>query len=493
MTFKFFDFDKLSQNFINFIELNEKDDYNVIIKVKDEKLFKAHSNILKCRSPYFRKELENITLNENNIKTIDKRNIPVQIFDIILTYIYGGIIKLENAETVFIFDLMMVACEFELEELTKELEIILIETKNSWLKLHFYKVYHSIFIKNNLKTLENFCNDIIANRPSLIFDTEHFNSLQESALVSLLKHDNFNLKEVKIWEYTIKWGIAQNPALPTNLEEWTNENFTTLKTTLQNCLPHIRYFNISNTDIWNKIKPYKKILDKQLWNDLKQYLAAPGQPVKSKVLLPRTILVKEPVHVKEPFSTIITYEHAAEISFWIDRKSIISSFFLINKSHGFELILRGSRNGFEPQTFWNTCHDHSDTVIIIKVKGTNEILGCYNPLAWDKTNLHNKWIETKDSFIFSLKNGDAQNSILSRVKNQQNAMFYAGLYPNNQRQYGLCFGNDMCMRSLCDNFTLDNECFCNHKDYEKPIRATTDKFAIEDYEIFKIIKKKKSS
>ena len=57
MSLKFFD--KLSQNFIEL--LDNKDDYNVIIEVKnEEKSFTAHSNILKYRSSYVRRELENI-------------------------------------------------------------------------------------------------------------------------------------------------------------------------------------------------------------------------------------------------------------------------------------------------------------------------------------------------------------------------------------------------------------------------------------------------
>ncbi|RHZ77712.1 hypothetical protein Glove_174g47 [Diversispora epigaea] len=487
MAYKFLD--KLSQNFIEL--LNDKDDYNVIIKVKNGKPFTAHSNVLKCRSPYFRKELENVTSNKNNIKTIDKRNISDQIFDIILKYIYGGIIELENAKTGFIFDLMMVASEFELEELFKKLETLLIETKSSWLKSHFSQVYHSIFSKDNFKALEKFCNDIIVKHPSLIFDAEDFNSLQESALVSLLKHDNLQLKEVKIWEYTIKWGIAQNPDLPTNLEEWTNKNFTALKSSLQQCLPYIRYFQIPGADLWSKIRPYKKILDKQLWEDLKQYFFTPDQPVKSNVLPPRTVLVQElPARIKEPsklFSTIITYEHVAEISSWIDRKSGIYS--LTNIPYEFELILRGSRNGLAPQTFWDICQDYANTVIIIKVKGTDEILGGYNPLTWRDSIFFFYLLNEKkeDIFIFSLKNGNVQNPILSRVKNSQNAIMNYNQNFDLLRSCGPRFGGgDLWMYSSSGDFTLGNECSCAKEHYEKPIRTTIDKFSIEDYEVFKV-------
>ncbi|RHZ60550.1 hypothetical protein Glove_352g31 [Diversispora epigaea] len=377
---------------------------------------------------YFCKELKNIIPNENNIKTITKPNISDEIFDIIL----------------------------------KECR-----TKSS------------IFSENNF-------NDFVAKYPNLIFDAEDFNSLQESALVSLLKGDDLQLEEVIIWEYIIKWGISQNPTLPEDLKEWNNENFTTLKITLQQCLPLIRYFHIPGTDVWSKVKPYKKILDKQLWEDLKQNFMAPDKPLKSIILPPRTILMPTAT-----FSVIITYEHVAEISSWIDCKS--SPYSLTNIPYEFQLILRGSTNGFAPQTFWDTCHGHASTVVIMKVKETEEILGGYNPLAWNSnaadTGSGGRWEKTDDSFTFSLKNGNKQNSILSKVKNRDSAIWNAN--ETSQMIYGPWFENGFGMSSYSSDFTVDNYSVCStNYDYEKPIRNTTENnFSIVNYEVFKVVKK----
>ncbi|RHZ89555.1 hypothetical protein Glove_13g111 [Diversispora epigaea] len=606
MSFKFFD--KLSQNFIEL--LSDKDDYNVIIEIENkEKSFTAHSNILKYRSPYFRKELENAQSNENKIKTIIKPNVssqifdvilkyiyggivnlenvetrfifdlmiaanefelkeltnkleillidtkaswlkthfsliyrtifnennfknlenycndilvrypslifdssdfaslPVsaltiikpnvssQIFDVILKYIYGGIVNLENVETRFIFDLMIAANEFELKELTNKLEILLIDTKASWLKTHFSLIYRTIFNENNFKNLENYCNDILVRYPSLIFDSSDFASLPVSALVSLLKRDDLQMEEVKIWDYVIKWGISQSPTLHTDLEEWSKENFLTLKITLQQCLPLIRYFHISNTELFDKIIPYKKILDKQLCKDIIQHLAAPDRPFKSIILPARSTLVTElpprtprtprTKETKESFSSIIFEEHAAEISSWIDRKTI--NYSTTNIPYKFELILSGTRDGFAPQTFWNICHGHAKTVVIAKVKWTDEILGGYNPLAWDNSNHEtSQWMETKDSFIFSLKNGDIQNSILSRIKNSLYAIRNES--KNRQNKVGPRFG-DFFLYSEKSDFALGNENFCYIKcdPHEKPIRkSSSDCFSIVNNEVFKI-------
>ncbi|RHZ87597.1 hypothetical protein Glove_33g275 [Diversispora epigaea] len=489
MSLKFFD--KLSQNFIEL--LNDKDDYNVIIEVENkEKSFTAHSNVLKYRSSYFRRKLENIQPNEKNIKIITKPSISSKILDVILKYVYVGIVNLEKVETRFIFDLMLIANEFELVELFNKLETILIEDKASWLKTHFSFVYRTIFVKENFKNLESFCNDIVVKYPNLIFDSSDFTSLPESSLVSLLKRYDLQMKEVEIWDYITKWGISQNPTLPTNLGDWAEENFVTLKTTLQQCLPHIRYFHITNIEIYEKIRPYKKILDKQLWEDIKQHQVAPDRPIKSNILPVRSILVTElPPRATEQkvlFSTIISEDHIAKISSWINHKTATYSTKKI--PYKFELILCGTRDGFAPQTFWNICHGDAYTIVVAKVKGTDEIIGGYNPLAWDNTlnGNSNIWMETKDSFIFSLKNGNIQNSILSRVKNPKMAIL--NVCKNNQKVYGPFFGYGFNLYSKKSNLNLDSlnfDNFLNH--YEKRIKTSSGKFSIDNYEVFKVIRK----
>ena len=61
--------------------------------------------------------------------------------------------------------------------------------------------------------------------------------------------------------------------------------------------------------------------------------------------------------------------------------------------------MRGTRDGFAPQTFCDICHGHTGTVVVVKVKGTDEIFGSYNSLAWDNSNINHQWIVINDSFI----------------------------------------------------------------------------------------------
>ncbi|RHZ59133.1 hypothetical protein Glove_365g224 [Diversispora epigaea] len=138
-----------------------------------------------------------------------------------------------------------------------------------------------------------------------------------------------------------------------------------------------------------------------------------------------------------------------------------------NIPYEFQLILRRSRDGFDHKTFWNMCHGHSGTIVHAKVAGTDEI------------------VETNNSFIFSLKNGNIQNSILSRVVDNSKAIFYRDSY--DQNFFGSFFGCcEFRMVSGVSDFTKDKECRCNniYNDiyYEKPIRTTRGLFSIVYYE-----------
>ncbi|RHZ58614.1 hypothetical protein Glove_372g40 [Diversispora epigaea] len=486
MKFKFLD--KLSQDFLEL--LNDKEEYNVVFEVdqnRDIKTFTAHSTILRCRSSYFNQELTN-TASDNHIKTISKPKISAQVFEIIIKYIYGGAVDTEILDTKTIYKLMIVANEFELKELSVELEKYLIDFKASWLKTHFSLVYHSIYKSDDkFNDLKNFYNTIITKYPNLIFGSIEFTSIHESALVSILKQDDLQMIETEIWDYVIKWGIARSSNLPKKLEDWSDENFLTLKTTLQQCLPLIRYFHMSILDVMNKIKPYKKIFDKQLWNDLTQYLSHPNRSFKSTILPPRSILIQKlPSRVNESFSNIISRNQAAEISSWIDCKS--TSYHPMNNPYKFQLILRGSKDGFAPRKFWDLCDGYARTIVVSKIKETNQIVGGYNPLVWDKSKYD--WMETDKSFIFSFKDSlTSTNPILSRVKEETCALWY----PSDKDIYGPRFGLDeFMMKSHVSNFTQDkqNKCMSScYNSYEKSIRTTNDEFSIIDYEVFRIIKK----
>ncbi|KAF0476383.1 serine-enriched protein [Gigaspora margarita] len=269
--------------------LKNSDEYNVIIEVgqtPNNQMFKAHSVILNSRCSYFKDKLDAITYNESNVKMIKQSNISVEVFNILIKYIYDGTISLEKVETSVIFDLLITSNEFGFKELVKHIQILFIENNTSWLHHNFSRVYQSSFKDNSFKDLQQFCANIISKHPNIIFDSEEFLTLPENILIFILKLNNLQIDEGKIWDYVIKWGIAQNPSLSSNPDQWSDLNFLSLKKTLQNCLPLIRYFQISGEDVFEKVRPYQKILEPTLWTDIMLKFMAPKKATSITSILP---------------------------------------------------------------------------------------------------------------------------------------------------------------------------------------------------------------
>ncbi|RIB18228.1 hypothetical protein C2G38_1365059 [Gigaspora rosea] len=149
------------------------------------------------------------------------------------------------------------------------------------------------------------------------------------------------MEEVNIWKRIIEWGIAQHSDIPSDPKNWSNENFLTMKATLKNCLPFIRYFQISSENVIDHLQPYRQILDNNLWDDIMKRLLFPNKPISSVILPPRVVLTQTLpprtteqfstiirtteqfstiIRTTEQFSTIISEAHAAEITSWIDKK-----------------------------------------------------------------------------------------------------------------------------------------------------------------------------
>ncbi|RHZ71576.1 hypothetical protein Glove_256g115 [Diversispora epigaea] len=462
---------------------------DVAIEVEDANVYKVHSNILQSRSPYFKNKFNEITFNDDHVKVLKLPNISVKVFDVII----DGKFSLEKLENSIIFDILIASNELELDELIEYLQTHFVNNGASWLRLNFSQVYRTSYQVECFKIIRDFCDNIIAKYPNTIFESENFHSLPEDTLISILKKDDLQLEESKIWEYVIEWGKAKNPTLPTSIDKWTSDNFLSLKETLNQCLQHIRYFNISGEDIVKRIYPYQQLLEHQLFLDINTRLIASNLPISSLVLPPRKISnVKLPNRNTSTLlsSYFLTYEHTLEISSWIDKKEIP---YIENNPYEFKLLVRGSRDGFDIKTIYNICDKVSKTIIILKVEGTGEILGGYNPLEWENNN--DQWKKIKDSFIFSLKTANLKNSILSSAS--ENNGFAICNYPKDSK---LGFGRALW---LIGNLKTEKRCCCmkGSAAYTKPIRSDEFispivnescispecLFSVEEYEVFKIL------
>ncbi|RGB37355.1 hypothetical protein C1646_756974 [Rhizophagus diaphanus] len=279
------------------------------------------------------------------------------------------------------------------------------------------------------------------------------------------------MDEIQVWEHVIKWGFTQNPELPSDPTNFSKNDFNILRNTLQQCVPYIRFHNLTSKEFLKKVKPYKKILPKELYNDLLEYFLDND----SKKSIPR--IIRENKEIRSSIdSKIITFQHAELISKWIDRLEITGK---LTTSYGFKLLYRDSRDGSvlfnsRLEKFREICVNQSRTITVIKIIDRNEIFGGYNPIEW---KFDDSYGVTKDSFIFSFSNNSIDNYILSRVKDEKKAIY------NGEYSSGPAFSIDL---QLFVGSSNELKITCTKWNYEKHIGKVNGLY-VEEFEVFQIM------
>nr|CAG8510427.1 13496_t:CDS:2 [Entrophospora candida] len=230
----------------------------------------------------------------------------------------------------------------------------------------------------------------------------------------------------------------------------------------------------------SKVKPFKKIIDKDLFDEILEFHLVEESKQNSTL---------SQFKRKGVDSILITLQHLVLISNWIDNKHNHTQnnhnsnnnklYTLKDFPYELKLLLRGTRDGFTPKIFHQKCDLKGPTITVLKIKGTNEILGGYNPLSW-KSPDNSEHSKTSDSFIFSLNKKNLNNSTIARPTDSE------PIYNNSD--YGPCFQYDLCLDG--NDFREECQCLCTQGCYDKHIRKNKNYFSVEEYEVFQIIRKK---
>src|SRR5436189_5834084 len=127
-------------------------------------------------------------------------------------------------------------------------------------------------------------------------------------------------------------------------------------------------------------------------------------------------------------------------------------------------------DGFEHKIFHSKCNNKGATVVLIKLKNSNRIIGGYNSERWSGSG---NFIRSNNSFIFSFDRIlKSSTIILSRIKNSVSA---------------ISDSNTKCQGFGCgDLYIFLNT--CQLSDYSVKIHDS-ETFEIDDYEVFQFLKK----
>lgn len=231
-------------------------------------------------------------------------------------------------------------------------------------------------VNNNSNTFINIrelCIEKICSEPEILFKSDKFTQLSASLLEIILKRNDLNIDEIEIWENLIKWGSAQ--------EDREIKNF----------FKFIRFYDISSEDYIIKVKTHEEYLSEKLKADLLRFYMIPGYKPEYKTLQRRIV-----------DSVIINRNHVKLFANWIDKRNnwnVGNNNEAIN--YKFNLLYRASRDGNTIAEIRKKCNNNGATIIVIKIKDSEQVVGGYSPIGWDSSDTYNS---SANSFTFAIQN-----------------------------------------------------------------------------------------
>src|SRR5690348_8394893 len=110
----------------------------------------------------------------------------------------------------------------------------------------------------SLNKLLAYCNRIMVSHPDIIFKSNDIATLPKEILITLLQSDQLCVDEDDIWMSVIKWATKQLE-LGLDPDEWSSNDTNKIKDTIADCIPYIRFFNVSP----KKVILYEDLLSKR--------------------------------------------------------------------------------------------------------------------------------------------------------------------------------------------------------------------------------------
>ncbi|CAG8763246.1 22035_t:CDS:2, partial [Gigaspora rosea] len=433
--------------------LKEENYYDVIIRTDEKqnlKEFHAHSLILNIRSSYFNHALTSNQINkEGKYLIFQFSNIPANIFETILRYLYTATITFYGLKGVEALQLLIAANELHLEDIIGYLISFIRQEFEEFMKQDAISIMQIIFQQDACRLFQENCLHYICTYPETLFEHQNFIQIDQSLLIQILKCDY--LEDMKTWK---------------------NADYVMLEKTIHECIPLIRWFQISGKEFKQNLALFRNTLSSELYQNIWNYhLDSSSLPHEITILPPR---------------------HKRKIASKND-----SFYGFHDNPYDFNLIYCSKRDGL--YNFHKLCDDKGPTVTIAKLK-INELDTClfggYNDLNWknyrDKLPYEKiSYSRLNRNFLFSFDNEeDFSTSKFARVKKGKIAVGYdskAGpFFGSSKYNYKITNSSELFINGKRNIFGYGN----NYPDFKKIVKLrNVNNCMVEDYEVWKVTKR----
>jgi len=172
---------------------------------------------------------------------------------------------------------------FKLYDLLIEIENYLVTGQTEWIHQNIL-ITHECALSGGFSKLLDYCNQYqtMILHPESILNSNNIASLPKETLITLLKNDNLDMYEDNIWLSVVQWAIKQSPELGNDLDTWTSNDINRVKDLIADCIPYIRFLNIS----LKTIALYDDLIPRNLRRDILNYHAEGGSKPNTNMLPP---------------------------------------------------------------------------------------------------------------------------------------------------------------------------------------------------------------
>jgi hypothetical protein len=321
-------------------------------------------------------------------------------------------------------------------------------------------------VHNTFAGLWEFLLESICYKPEILFNSDKLFKLNAPLLELLLKRDDLLLKEIVIWDNLIKWSFAKHPSIQQDVKKWNKEEITIMKNTFQSFIPLIRFYYISSEDFHLKVYPFKVLLPEDLINNVLAFYTETKKEFNNDIRPPRN---------PKYDTNLIKPHHFVIFSSWIEKNDSHYNYYnSLDIPYHFNLIYRASRDGNTAEAFHEKCDNKGATIVVVKIKDSEQIIGGYNPFNWDSNNNYKR---STNSFIFLFT--DRRDTKSAKVS-YSNGLSSVGCY----RSHGPIFGYYLYF--LNPTWIINHSYSRNYPDIKFPMNANID---VDDYEVFQVIEK----
>ncbi|KAH9415238.1 hypothetical protein DERP_006331 [Dermatophagoides pteronyssinus] len=427
---------------------------------------------------------------------------------LVLNYIYTSKIEFNSTNDDNdrcddkIFDILIIAYEFDLDELIeiceqRILEIVDVNNVCRYLD-RFVEICQKIQTKNGPNCIIDQCMEFINENAYECVKTESFRNISKETMIHLLRSDHFSLDEADVFRSLIEWAKYQTN-IHKSVEHWNDDDRKRIQNQLSGVINHLRILLIDSQVFAEEIEPTGVI---PIELSLERYrfaaLAINNNNNNNNVGHKSQQQIHDAINNKrlQPRSTTNIYRSFPESKLLsninVKYEQTLNDWYGHDSKQRWQLIFRASEHKFSAEAFHNYCDGIAPTfVLVLSTKGY--LSGGFSDIPWTSGNRgRGCYASSEKSFLFRLKiPSDEQSSIKYDVKKK---IFAIGHMASKGPVFGA--GADLLIADSCH---LNEDSYSNlPHSYDGPY-ASVDTlfgsyyFTVIDYEVFTLFNNSNSN